>query len=68
MPSFTFPSPRIPQTEGGSEVVELPLLMLREQALALENVAYQRGLTLAQMMRSVIREVIAQQPTGTPLV
>lgn len=44
------------------EVVELPLLLPRWQAVELEAVARQRGMTTGQMLRRVIRDVLAAQP------
>lgn len=41
------------------EVVELPLLLPRWQAVELEAVARQRGMTTGQMLRRVIREALA---------
>lgn len=43
------------------EVVELPLLLPRWQAVELEAVARQRGMTTGQMLRRVIRDVLAAQ-------
>lgn len=40
------------------EVVELPLLLPRWQALQLEAAASERGMTTGQMLRRVIREVL----------
>ena len=44
------------------EVVELPLLLPRWQALELEATAREHGMTTGQMLRRVIREVLASQP------
>jgi hypothetical protein len=44
------------------EVVELPLLLPRWQALELEAAARECGMTTGQMLRRVIREVLATQP------
>jgi hypothetical protein len=44
-----------------SEIVELPLLLPRWQALALETVAEGRGLTPAQMLRQLIGDSIRDQ-------
>lgn len=41
------------------EVVELPLLLPRWQAVELEAAARQRGMTTGQMLRRVIREALA---------
>jgi len=48
------------------EVVELPLLLPRWQALELEAVARERGMTTGQMLRRVIRDLLAEQPIGSP--
>jgi hypothetical protein len=44
------------------EVIELPLLLPRWQALELEAVASRRGMTTGQMIRRVIGEMLASQP------
>ena len=44
------------------EVVELPLLLPRWQDLELEATAREHGMTTGQMLRRVIREVLASQP------
>jgi hypothetical protein len=44
------------------EVVELPLLLPRWQAMELEAVASRRGMTTGQMIRRVIGEMLAAQP------
>ncbi len=41
------------------EVVELPLLLPRWQAAELEAAARERGMTTGQMLRRVIREILA---------
>jgi hypothetical protein len=43
------------------EVVELPLLLPRWQAAELEMAARERGMTTGQMLRRVIREVLADE-------
>jgi hypothetical protein len=45
-----------PLLEG--EVVELPLLLPRWQALILETLAHQRGMTAAAMVRHLLREFL----------
>jgi hypothetical protein len=40
------------------EVVELPLLLPRWQALILETLAHQRGMTAAAMVRHLLREFL----------
>ncbi len=44
------------------EVVELPLLLPRWQALELEAAARERGMTTGQMLRRVIRNLLADGP------
>lgn len=44
------------------EVVELPLLLPRWQALELEAAARRRGMTTGQMLRRMIGEVIGARP------
>ena len=44
------------------EVVELPLLLPRWQALELEATAREHGMTTGQMLRRVIRDLLASQP------
>jgi hypothetical protein len=44
------------------EVVELPLLLPRWQAMELEAAANRRGMTTGQMLRRVIGELLAAQP------
>jgi hypothetical protein len=47
------------------EVIELPLLLPRWQALELEAAARRRGMTTGQMIRRVIGDMLASQPTST---
>ena len=42
------------------EVVEMPLLLPRWQAEELEVAARERGMTTGQMLRRVIRELLAE--------
>jgi hypothetical protein len=44
------------------EVVELPLLLPRWQALALEAAAKKRGMTTGQMLRRVIGDAVGSAP------
>lgn len=44
------------------EVVELPLLLPRWQAMELEDAARRRGMTTGQMLRRMIGEVIGARP------
>lgn len=45
------------------EVIELPLLLPRWQAMELEAAASRRGMTTGQMIRRVIGEMLAAQPS-----
>lgn len=47
------------------EVVELPLLLPRWQAQALEEVARNQGMTTGQMLRRLVGEVAPENP-GQP--
>ena len=54
-----------PFLSSDNEVVELALLLPRWQAEALENAAYQRGLTAGQMLRKMIGASLAGRvPAG----
>jgi hypothetical protein len=64
---------RVDQSEGSvqdrfagldGEVVELALLLPRGPAVRLERLAAARGLTLAQLVRLVLREYLATQPAA----
>ncbi|MCE9566269.1 MAG: hypothetical protein K8U57_29960 [Planctomycetes bacterium] len=46
------------------EVVELPLLLPRWQAMELEAAASRRGMTTGQMLRRFIGELLAAQPAS----
>lgn len=46
------------------EVVELALLLPRWQAMELEAAASRRGMTTGQMLRRVIGEMLAAQPSA----
>jgi hypothetical protein len=48
-----------PETEG--EVVEVSLLLPGWQVTALESAAHERGLTAAEMVRSLLRDFIEDQ-------
>ncbi|HJZ60369.1 MAG TPA: hypothetical protein VKE74_35825 [Gemmataceae bacterium] len=52
-------------TRQDQEVVELPLLLPRWQAVELEAAASRRGMTTGQMLRRVIGELLASQPVRT---
>ena len=49
-------------TRQDQEVVELPLLLPRWQAVELEAAAHSRGMTTGQMLRRVIGELLATEP------
>jgi hypothetical protein len=49
-------------TRQDQEVVELPLLLPRWQAVELEAAARRRGMTTGQMIRRVIGDMLASQP------
>jgi hypothetical protein len=49
-------------TRQDQEVVELPLLLPRWQAVELEAAAHRRGMTTGQMLRRVIGDMLAAQP------
>lgn len=51
---------------GDQEVVELPLLLPRWQAMELEAAAQRRGMTTGQMIRRYIGEMLAAQPAAAP--
>lgn len=63
-PLFNGISPEPLRTD--QEVVELPLLLPRWQAMELEAAANRRGMTTGQMLRRVIGEMLAAQPVGVP--
>ena len=50
-------------TRQDQEVVELPLLLPRWQAVELEAAARRRGMTTGQMIRRVIGDMLASQKT-----
>jgi hypothetical protein len=60
-PLFNALAPELPRLD--QEVIELALLLPRWQALELEAVASRRGMTTGQMIRRVIGEMLASQPT-----
>lgn len=45
-----------------TDVVEVPLLLSGWQMSALEQAAFLRGLTAAEMVRQLLREVIGERP------
>jgi hypothetical protein len=59
-PLFDTLSPDTPVFD--QEVIELPLLLPRWQAMELEATATRKGMTTGQMIRRVIGELLAAQP------
>jgi hypothetical protein len=59
-PTFDMLSPNVSRLD--QEVIELPLLLPRWQAMELEAAASRRGMTTGQMIRRVIGEMLAAQP------
>jgi len=53
-------------TRQDQEVVELPLLLPKWQAVELEAAARQRGMTMGQLLRRVIRQVLDDSGVGAP--
>ncbi len=53
-------------TRQDQEVVELPLLLPKWQAAELEAVARERGMTMGQLLRRVIRQVLTEGTAGVP--
>lgn len=51
-------------TRLDQEVVEVPLLLPKWQAVELEAAAQERGMTMGQLLRRVIRHVLADHPAG----
>ena len=51
-------------TRQDQEVVELPLLLPMWQAVELEAAARQRGMTMGQLLRRVIRQVLDDSAGG----
>jgi hypothetical protein len=51
-------------SRSDQEVVELALLLPLWQAMQLEAAASRRGMTTGQMLRRVIGELLAAQPTS----
>ena len=62
-PLFNAVSPNAARSD--QEVVELALLLPLWQAMELEAAASRRGMTTGQMLRRVIGELLASQPTAT---
>lgn len=61
-PLFDAISPDVARID--QEVVELPLLLPRWQAMELEAAASRRGMTTGQMLRRFIGELLAAQPAA----
>ncbi len=53
-------------TRQDQEVVELPLLLPKWQAVELEAAARQRGMTMGQLLRRVIRQALDASGAGMP--
>jgi hypothetical protein len=53
-------------TRQDQEVVELPLLLPKWQAVELEAAARQRGMTMGQLLRRVIRQALDDSGAGAP--
>lgn len=53
-------------TRQDQEVVELPLLLPKWQAVELEAAARQRGMTMGQLLRRVIRQALDDSAVGAP--
>ena len=51
-------------TRSDQEVVELPLLLPRWQAVELEAAARRRGMTTGQMLRRLIGDVLRTSPVA----
>jgi hypothetical protein len=60
VPSMTLEPATATVARLDHEVVELPLLLPRWQALELEAVARECGMTTGQMLRRVIRDLLTE--------
>jgi hypothetical protein len=58
---------RTSEATPDDEVVEISLLLSGRQASALESAAHDRGLTAAEMVRSLLRDFLATRPRGHTL-
>lgn len=65
-PIFASQSSVVDFAREDQEVVELPLLLPRWQALELEDAARRRGLTTGQMLRRLIGEAVGTRPQPQP--
>lgn len=63
-PLVTWPTTDTPPSD--QEVVELQLLLPRQQAQALEAAARARGMTTGQILRRVIADLFPVTRDGTP--
>ena len=54
---------QVPGRVANSEVVELPLLLPRSQAEALETAARSRGMTTGQLLRRIIGDLFGKEST-----
>ena len=52
---------------AGGEVVALTLLLLRDHLVALERMADAEGITVARLLRQVIRDYLARRPIESDL-
>jgi hypothetical protein len=57
---------RLPGPRDNDELVEMMLLLPQEQATTLEAAAQDRGLTIGQMIRRLIRDFTARQRLAGP--
>jgi hypothetical protein len=62
----TYESPLAGMARQDQEVVELPLLLPRWQALELEAAARLRGMTTGQLLRRMIRDVLDEEAPVVP--
>jgi hypothetical protein len=56
-----FPSALSGETSAETDVVEIPVLLPEWQALALEDVAHQCGLTAGEMLRLLLADCLAKR-------
>jgi len=62
MPPIPSDEPLFSRVVQEADVVEVPLLLLSWQVLALEQAAHQCGLTVAEMVRCALRDFISRLP------
>src|SRR5205823_1221727 len=53
-----------PRCDFGGVFVELPLLLTSGEATALESAAHARGMTVARLLRCLVRECLARPAAG----